>query len=290
MSPIPQQRHGYRREMSAGEWLYAGLAPRDSNTVQYVVEGAGTMDASRLADAVARASEACPGTRLVRDGRRLVDGGVPPRVRVMEAGSFDAGLLDSPALRHALRSPDATFEVLLFPGGGGVPDSAGASVTLVFRASHGVTDARGLMLWIEDVFRVLRGSEPAGAPSTLSRDEFLRDLDLPGGLPPAARNVSGLAWPSPLGRLPRRPAGTLWRRRSVDGSHPAATAASWYPSTCAGTRPASGPRPGCRRRSCWTSRPGTAGRRCTAAPSRPSPRARNWPSARTRGCSGPRCR
>ncbi|MER7678833.1 non-ribosomal peptide synthetase [Streptomyces sp. NPDC096934] len=224
MSPIPQQRHGYRREMSAGEWLYAGLAPRDSNTVQYVVEGAGTMDASRLADAVARASEACPGSRLVRHGRRLVDGGVPPRVRVMEAGSFDARLLDSPALRHVLRSPDATFEVLLFPGGGSVPDSAGASVTLVFRASHGVTDARGLMLWIEDVFRVLRGSEPEGAPSTLSRDEFLRDLDLPGGLPPAARNVAGLAWPSPLGRLPRRPAGTLWRRRSVDGSHPAATA------------------------------------------------------------------
>ncbi|WP_331744267.1 amino acid adenylation domain-containing protein (plasmid) [Streptomyces sp. NBC_01136] len=224
MSPISEQQHGYRRAMSAGEWLYAGLAPRNSNMVQYVVEGAGTMDESRLADAVARASEASPGTRLVRDGRHLVDGGVPPRVRVMEAGSFDARLLDSPALRDVLRSPGATFEVLLFPGGVKGPDSAEASVTVVFRASHGVTDARGLMLWIEDVFGVLRGSEPLGAPSTLSRDEFVQDLDLPGGLPPVSRNVAELAWSSPLGRLPRKPSGIVWRRRSVDGSHPAATA------------------------------------------------------------------
>ncbi|MFB8180668.1 amino acid adenylation domain-containing protein [Streptomyces sp. NPDC055966] len=224
MSPISRQQHGYRRAMSAGEWLYAGMAPRHSNMVQFVVEGAGTMDERRLADAVARASEASPGTRLVRDGRHLVDSGVPPRVRVMEAGSFDARLLDAPALRDVLRSPGSTFEVLVFPVGTQGPDCAEASVTVVFRASHGVTDARGLMLWIEDVFRVLRGSEPLGAPSTLSRDEFLEDLDLPGGPPPVPRNVGELLWSSPLGPLPRRPSGIIWRRRSVDGSHPAATA------------------------------------------------------------------
>ncbi|WP_107486011.1 non-ribosomal peptide synthetase [Streptomyces sp. MUSC 14] len=224
MSPISRQQHGYRRAMSAGEWLYAGMAPRHSNMVQYVVEGSGTMDERRLADAVARAAQASPGTRLVRDGRQLVDSGVPPRVRVMEAGSFDRRLLDAPALRDVLRSPGATFEVLLFPGGTQGPDSAETAVTVVFRASHGVTDARGLMLWIEDVFRVLRGAEPSGAPSTLSRDEFLEELHLPGGLPPIPRNVGELAWSSPLGPLPRKPSGIIWRRRSVDGSHPAATA------------------------------------------------------------------
>ncbi|MFI9565159.1 non-ribosomal peptide synthetase [Streptomyces rishiriensis] len=224
MSPISRQHHGYRRTMSAGEWLYHGLAPRHANMVQYVVEGAGTLDERRLAEAVTRASQASPGTRLVRDGRLLVDGGLPPRVRVMEAGSFDGRLLHSPALRHPLRSPGATFEVLLFPGGTKGSESAGERTALVFRASHGVTDARGLMLWVEDVFRVLQGSEPSGAPSTVSRDEFLESLELPGGLPPISRNVGELVWPSPLGPVPRKPSGTLWRRRSVDGSHPAATA------------------------------------------------------------------
>ncbi|MDI5973252.1 non-ribosomal peptide synthetase [Streptomyces sp. SL13] len=225
MCPVPRQQHGYRRAISAGEWLYAGMAPRNSNMVQYVVEGAGTLEERHLAEAVARASQASPGTRLVRDGRYLVDSGVAPRVRVMEAGSFDQRALDAPALQEMLRSPGATFEVLLFPGAAEGPGAPGVSATVVFRAWHGVTDARGLMLWIEDIFRVLRGSEPLGAPSTLSREEFLEQLEWPGGLPPIPQRVGELVWSSPLGPLPRRPPGrTLWRRRTVDGSHPAATA------------------------------------------------------------------
>lgn len=202
----------YTRPLSAEEWLYVGMGGR--NTIQHVIEGDGTLDAEELRTAVAAASTACPGTRLGRQGRRWVDSGIAPLVHVLP-GPFDGQLLDSPALRKPLSPSGPTCEVLLFPGD---------PVTVAFRACHAVTDARGLLPWAVDVFRVLRGEQPLGAPSRLNSDEFLEQLDLPDGLPPIPQGVGKLAWPSPLGQLPRRGRGVLWRRRTVDGSHPAVTA------------------------------------------------------------------
>ncbi|MFK0266404.1 non-ribosomal peptide synthetase [Streptomyces angustmyceticus] len=208
----PSARQLYTRPLSAEEWLYVGMGGR--NTIQHVIEGDGTLDAEELTKAVAIASEACPGTRLRRQGRRWVDSGVAPLVHVLP-GPFDGKRLDSPALRTPLSPSGPTCEVLLVPGD---------PVTVVFRACHAVTDARGLLPWAVDVFRVLRGQQPLGAPARLNSDEFLQRLDLPGGLPPIPQGVGKLEWPSPLGQLPRRGRGLVWRRRTVDGSHPAVTA------------------------------------------------------------------
>ncbi|MFE3497615.1 non-ribosomal peptide synthetase [Streptomyces sp. NPDC059175] len=208
----PSERRPYTRPLSAEEWLYVGMGGR--NTIQHVIEGDGTLDAEELGAAVAVASEACPGTRLRREGRHWVDGGTAPLVHVLP-GPFDGRLLDSPALRKPLSPSGPTCEVLLVPG-----DPA----TVIFRACHAVTDARGLLPWVVDVFRVLRGQQPLGAPDRQNSDAFLRHLDLPDGLPPIPQGVGKLAWPSPLGHLPRSSRGMLWRRRTVDGSHPAATA------------------------------------------------------------------
>ena len=209
----------YSRSFSAEEWLYVGMGGK--NVIQHVIEGRGSVRPDDLARAVAVAAEACPGMRLRRRGQRWTDSGVAPAVRVLDSASFDLARLDSPALRETLKAAGPTCEVLLLPGAG---EAGSASTSLVFRASHAITDARGLMVWVDDVFRVLRGEQPLGAPSPLSSTEFLEQLDLPGGLPPALPAAGKLEWPSPLGRLPRGRRGVLWRRRTVDGSYPAATA------------------------------------------------------------------
>ncbi|MEY9964126.1 amino acid adenylation domain-containing protein [Streptacidiphilus sp. MAP12-16] len=212
-----QQR--YSRAVSPMEWAFLGTRPGHS-LVQHVVEGEGTLRADQLAAAVAVASEASPGTRLIREGQRWVDSGTAPVLRVLDGGSSYRELLHSPALRTPLGATgatggtDATCEVLLVPG---------EPSTVVFRAFHGVTDGRGLLLWALDVFRVLRGEDPLGAASALNHHELVQQLHLPGGLPPTAP-AAPLEWPSPLGPRSRASNGLLWRRRSVDGSHAAATA------------------------------------------------------------------
>ena len=211
MRHLPESQR-YGRPLSAEEWLYVGMGGR--NTIQHVVEGTGRLDVAALTAAVATASEACPGTRLRRRGKRWVDSGIAPPVHVL-TGPFDRERLSSRALRKPLRPSGPTCEVLLFPG---------ERATVVFRASHAVTDARGLLPWAVDVFRVLRGEQPLGAPAPLNSDEFLNQLDLPDGLPPIPEGVGKLEWPSPLGNLAKGRRGLMWRRRTVDGSHPATTA------------------------------------------------------------------
>ncbi|KUN75560.1 hypothetical protein AQJ64_41925 [Streptomyces griseoruber] len=142
-----------------------------------------------------------------------VDSGVSPAVRVMDR-PLDRRRLDCQALHARGSRPGTPLEVLLYPG-----DPA----SVVLRGRHEVTDARGLALWAADVFRVLRGQEPVGASSALNSTEFLEAL-YPQGLPPIPRGAGALKWPSPLGRVPGSSRKVMWRNRTVNGTHPAATA------------------------------------------------------------------
>ncbi|WP_063794234.1 non-ribosomal peptide synthetase [Streptomyces graminilatus] len=201
----------YQRAMTPAEWTYLGLPmPQD---IQYVIEGEGGLSPDDVIRAVGLASEASPGTRLVRRGKMWVDSGVSPAVRVMDR-PLDRRRLDCQALHARGSRPGTPLEVLLYPG-----DPA----SVVLRGRHEVTDARGLALWAADVFRVLRGQEPVGASSVLNSTEFLEAL-YPQGLPPIPRGAGALKWPSPLGRVPGSSRKVMWRNRTVDGTHPAATA------------------------------------------------------------------
>ncbi|MEU5418446.1 non-ribosomal peptide synthetase [Streptomyces sp. NPDC020667] len=194
------------------EWVFLGMRP--GHCVLHVVEGDGHLSAEDLTKAVAVAAAASPGMRLIRRGRRWVDSGTPPAVKVIDGPSGGRDHLGAPYLHHTLDGSGATCEVVLVPG---------TPSTVVFRAFHGVTDGRGLLLWAADVFRVLRGEDPLGAPSRLNDEELIRGIDRPGGLPPALP-APKMEWPSLLGRRAANSPGLLWRRRTVDGRHPAATA------------------------------------------------------------------
>lgn len=199
----------YHRTVSPLEWVFLSLPP-GTNIVQHIVEGDGGLAVPALAEAIAVAAEASPGMRLVRRRRLWVDSGVAPALHVLEAGSFDRDRLDSPALRRPLNG--ANCEVVLIPG---------TPVTVVFRASHALTDGRGLLRWVADVFRVLRGEPPLGADSQLNQYDLVQREKADAGVTPKQE----LAWPSLLDRPAPSEAGpAVWFRRTVDGAHAAASA------------------------------------------------------------------
>ncbi|MCE0536280.1 non-ribosomal peptide synthetase [Kineosporia rhizophila] len=207
---------GYSRQICSAEWIYVGMGV--PNVVQHVFEGEGELAVADLERAVATAADFSPGVRLRRKRRRWIDSGITPPVRVLplEPG---ADLLADPALQTPLnyRRRGPTCEVLLVPAVGDEP------TRLVFRGFHGITDARGLLLWAGDVFRVLRGEQPLGATSTWNVDELIDQLPT-NGLPQLPTPKDKPEWPSLMAPLTGRRPGLIWRRRSIDGLHAAATA------------------------------------------------------------------
>jgi amino acid adenylation domain-containing protein len=201
----------FSRPVSPTEWLYLAAARSvPPLAIQLCVEGEGIegdghVDPEGLARAVAVASAACPGARLARRGRTWVDSGQPPPVRVVDEPTFGAG-----ASWNQLTGPlDQTQP--LDPENGPTCEVLVAGGTIVFRAFHGVMDGRGALAWAADVFRVLRGEPPAGAPSRVTDYAMLSALGAPGRRPALWPN---LAPPIPDAGPPR------WVRRTVDGHHP----------------------------------------------------------------------
>ncbi|WP_329062001.1 non-ribosomal peptide synthetase [Amycolatopsis sp. NBC_01480] len=203
----------FTRPVAPFERWYLAFPESMAPVMTFCVEGVGQVGLAQLRDAVAVASEACPGARLRLRGRNWIDSGETPPVRVVEGRDLDPSALhEIPELRSPL--PDGTganCEVLLFDG----PSSA-----LVFRVSHIVMDARGMLLWIADVFRALRGEATAGAPSTVTildlEDPLYRKADVS---KEEHTTPSLLGIPADAGQ-----AGLQWRRRTIDGTFPALAA------------------------------------------------------------------
>ncbi|MGV9412647.1 peptide synthetase [Nocardia sp. NPDC003693] len=163
----------FRRPISPTELIYfpmRDLAP--PFLMQLAIEGEGTLDAERLRRAVAIASAANPGARLVRDGSYWVDSGVAPTVReVRHALQFPA-LEADPVLTSPIGpTPESTTEVLLLTAD---------PVTIVFRVFHGVMDGMGMVMWATDILRVLRGQEPVGAADPVADAELVAKVGAPG--------------------------------------------------------------------------------------------------------------
>jgi amino acid adenylation domain-containing protein len=209
----------YSRPITGEEWWRFGALRGLGPLNQLLVEGDGVIDEGELATAVAVASRACPGARLVRRGRQWVDSGQPPAVRAVDAAGFDRARLDSPLLRTPLTCQKSSSEVVLVPG---------TPTTIIFRAHSAVTDGHGLMLWQRQVFRALRGEPVEEATSRLTRDEVLAEIAATlGPRQEAAQDPDPEprpAWLSVLGELPSGSPRSLWRRRTIDGIHVGVTA------------------------------------------------------------------
>ncbi|SNY79744.1 ATP-dependent DNA helicase RecG [Nocardia amikacinitolerans] len=196
----------FRRPITPTERLYFAtreLAP--PFLMQLAVHGQGTLDPADLQRAVDVASAANPGSRLVRDGADWVDTGVAATVRVVEGHSLTyPGLENDPVLNSPIGpTPDRTCEVLLLTAD---------PVTIVFRVFHGVMDGMGMRMWVDDVFRALRGVEPFGAPDPVADAELVARVGAPG-----KPSVLLPIYPSAAGRGKQDPAESPWllRHRTV---------------------------------------------------------------------------
>lgn len=199
----------FHRTISPTERLYLATRPLATPfAIQLVVEGSGTIRPATLRAAVERASSACPGSRLVRSGNTWLDTGKSPHVEVVDGADLDVHDLDA---NHTFTRPlggtgDATTEVVLVRG---------ERTWVVFRAFHGVMDAKGLTLWATDVFRALRSEAPEGAPDTTADHDLVARLGsagTPTRLLPTFPSALGAGVPGP-----GEPKFT-WRQRTVNGA------------------------------------------------------------------------
>jgi amino acid adenylation domain-containing protein len=213
----PSPARPYSRRIVPDEWVFLATPAGLGVEIQLCVEGDGGVDPAALGAALAAAGDQCPGTRLVRRGRRWVDSGVPPAVRVAEPGAGGRPDFASPLLRTRLAGRDTgSCEVVLLRG---------TPAALVFRAHHGVMDGKGVIFWATQVFRALNGEPVTPATSALHVEEIMAEIAAAHGtaLPPAAR-AQDVPRESIFGPLPGAPHRTVRRGRVIDGYHPAVAA------------------------------------------------------------------
>jgi amino acid adenylation domain-containing protein len=200
----------FRRPILPIEWWLLGAPKSIVKVINLCVEGVGRVDIDQLRAAVDRAGEACPGSRLARQGHAWVDSGVSPEVRLVNSGRLGHSV-PMPELTRPLPGTGKAFcEVLLVDG---------VRPTVVFRASHAVMDGNSVKLWASEVFRALRNETPLGARSTTTSLDLGEPIGLPDDLAPALAVPRLFRQPAPAG-----PAGEVWRRWTIDGNHPALVA------------------------------------------------------------------
>jgi hypothetical protein len=199
----------YTRKMSFNERLFVvadRLHPPIAN--RFVFEGSGVLDLGRLQNAVAVASDANPGSRLVLRGylaaSRWVDSGVTPPVIEVPGGSWtDDRMEESPFLQKPLLPRTGpTCDVLLVRGD---------PMRVIFRTHHGVMDGRGTLTWAEDVFRALRGEPCSGSGSRLTDTELARSFQKERRRPYPTEQLA------PTGTAAGNEGGIAWRRVSLQG-------------------------------------------------------------------------
>jgi hypothetical protein len=210
MIALPPVTTQYTRKISFSERLSIAadrILPPFTNNM--ILEGCGAIDFNRLKSAVEAASEANPGSRLVLRGAlnkaRWVDSGKCPRVREAD-GSGWSGLSSegAPYLQepHSLITEGPLCDVILIHGN---------PLRLSFRTHHGIMDARGTMLWVEDIFRVLRNEPLMGSHSILT------DMDIPMPVRKEKGKSNARACIALTGVATGKEHGMIWIRRQIAG-------------------------------------------------------------------------
>ncbi|MEU2035369.1 peptide synthetase [Nocardia amamiensis] len=199
----------FRRKITPTERLYfCTRAVTPPFVMQIAVHGDGSLDPAALQRAVDVASAANPGARLVRDGADWVDGGLSATVRHVPGWSLHYAALENDAVLNTPigPTPDRTTEVLLLTG---------EQTTIVFRAFHGVMDGMGMRLWVDDVFRALRGYPPLGAPDPIADAELVDRIGAPGK---PTLVLPTFKAPTGRGRQDRAAVRWLLRHRTIDAT------------------------------------------------------------------------
>ena len=206
-------RRRYVRRLSPMERYWLVVHQIHRYQVDGIVEGVGEIDPLALRAAVAKAAEANAGVRVRLKGflifSKWVDSGVAPEVQVIDDSDWDGT-----SERNA-EFMSQGFDPLR---GGAVADvflvrCKDGMTRLVFRTLHAAIDGRGLIHWICEVFRALRGEALQGSRSTvLDMQVQERHQDR---VVPAAPASPQLCIPV-IEPGPAAPLRYIWRRAIID--------------------------------------------------------------------------
>ncbi|MES2662886.1 MAG: amino acid adenylation domain-containing protein [Pseudomonadota bacterium] len=165
-SKIPQKNQ-FIRPVSPTEKLYlASAAISPPFCIQMLIEGSGTISVQELEEAVERAGEFNPGSRLFLKKKHQYyyweDSGVRPPVKIksllLDSEKFSTNSLYADNIDP---TQDPTCEVLVLEDSS-KHESNKSNFKILFRAFHGVMDAHGLLLWVYDIFDMLNLRLPKG--------------------------------------------------------------------------------------------------------------------------------
>ena len=120
----------------------------------------------QLEDALIKVAQVNPCIQFEVQGRWWVNKKRTPSIRIYPG--YAGELIDAPLLKERIRARGPACELVIWQNKG-----------LLFRASHTLMDAGGLLFWVEELCRALRGEELLGTSSMLSDHDFLKSLKYP---------------------------------------------------------------------------------------------------------------
>lgn len=164
--------------------FYRSLSPLEASYVateeaehapfinQFLMKGEGTLDLDDWKAASDKVAEANPGIRLNVKGfwgwRYWDDKGLFPSVRKITTDWDGNSPENAPTLFEAINSrkgPNA--EIILI-------ESSNAPPSILFRTHHALTDGMGMLHWIEECFRALRGEPLEGSKGTANEWDIIK--------------------------------------------------------------------------------------------------------------------
>lgn len=164
---MTSQRARYERKLSGVERYSIAINEIHRYNVDGLIAGIGHIDLDDLRRAVTAAAEANPGIRVRLKGMlgfaKWVDSGIAPEVTQVDAPQWD---FNSNEGAEFLKKP---FDPM---AGGPIADvilvRTNDKTGVIFRNLHAAVDGRGVMHWMQEVFRALRGEPLLGSDSTLA--------------------------------------------------------------------------------------------------------------------------
>ena len=189
------------RKISPFEWIYlSATSSFPPFAIQLKIEVITLPPLEDMENALAAAASAHPAARLTVAGTWWADSGKTPPIRIIPA--TETLSLAHPCFHQPFSiTASPPIEVLYWQGAG-----------LVFRCSHALMDAGGLLFFARETFRVLRGEALLGTAENISDYEYLKSWKHP--------THRTALWPdkhSPLGPPAADKTGFVWEHRFIPG-------------------------------------------------------------------------
>jgi hypothetical protein len=144
--------------------------------INVVVEGCitGNFDIKTFREAVEKLSDLNPCMRFKFKGflnmTYLVDSKNPIPIKVIEESSWDGMSSDTLDFINTREINDKYLaEIYIVKG---------KILRILFRIHHAITDGRGAILWIEDLFRIMRNEKPKSTFSQINEYELMKKFNI----------------------------------------------------------------------------------------------------------------